>query len=152
MSNIQKQIDEARAALAALEAEQRTITADIDRAGEAADVDRMIQLERRADELPRRIALQTSRLLRLTNERDAARLPDLEEQKRQTADEAARRREIEATATRERKAADGEAYNASQEVSDLKSNMAARAREYARLEGQARQRGGAVLHTSPQAA
>ena len=148
MSNIQKQIDEARAALASLETERRTIAADIARAGEAADVDRMIQLEARADELPRRVALQTARMLRLTNERDAARLPELEEQKRQTAELAARRREIEGNATRERIAADGEAYNASQEVRDLISDMADREREYARLEGQARQRGGAVLRAA----
>jgi hypothetical protein len=153
MTNIQKQVDAARAALADLEAEQRNITADIERAGKAADVDRMIQLERRADELPRRITLQTARLLRLANERDVARLPALEELERQTTDEAARRREIEATATRERIAADGAAYNAAQEVRDLKRDMADRGREAARLEGQGRQpRAGAVLHTSPQAA
>jgi chromosome segregation ATPase len=152
MTNIQTQIDEARAALDGLVLEQSTITAEIARAGEAADVDRMIQLEARADELPRRIALQTARMLRLTNERDAARLPELEEQKRQTAEQAARRREIEAKATRERIAADGAAYNASQELSDLKSDMADRARECARLEGQARLPRGSVLRSAMHAA
>jgi len=152
MSNIQKQIDDARAALEELEREQRTITADIARAGEAADVDRMIQLEARADELPRRIALQTARMLRLTNERDAERLPEVKEQKRQTAEQAARGREIEAKATRERIALDGAAYNAAQEERDLISDMADRAREYARLEGQARLPRGSVLRSAMQVA
>jgi hypothetical protein len=148
MSNIQKQVDEARAALADLEAEQRNITADIERAGKAADVDRMIQLERRADELPRRITLQTARLLRLANERDAARLPELEELERQTADEDARQDEIVATAARGKIATSGAAYNAAQEVRDLKRDMADRAREYARLEGQARLPRGSVLRSA----
>jgi hypothetical protein len=148
MNNIQKQVDEARAALASLEAEQHSISTDIDRAGKAADVDRMIQLERRADELPRRIDLQTARVLRLVNGRDEARLPELEELERQTTDEAARGREIKEKVTREQIALDGAAYNAVQEVRDLKRDIADRAREAARLEGQSRQPRGSVLRSA----
>jgi len=152
MTNIQTQIDEARAALEALETEQRTITADIERTGKAADVDRIIKLEARADELPRRIDLQTARMLRLTNERDVARLPELEKQKRQTAEQAARQGEIVAKAARERIATSGAAYNAAQEERDLKSNIADREREAARLEGQSRQPRASVLRSAMHAA
>ncbi len=153
MSDTRTEIQEAQATLDALQLEQQTITRQLADAADAGDIDEQLALERRAAELPRRIDLQQARVFRLANERDDARLPGLEAASNEAAETALRAREAKEEAARIARISEGESYNTRQELLAVRQDMATRAREVSRLEGQARQpRAGAVLHTSPQAA
>jgi len=148
MSDTRTEIQEAQATLDALQLEQQTITRQLADAADAGDIDEQLALERRAAELPRRIDLQQARVFRLANERDDARLPELEEAFNEAAETALRDREAKEEAARIARIAEGESYNARQELLNERQDMATREREIARLEGQPRQPRGSVLRSA----
>ncbi len=148
MSNTRTEIQEAQATLDALQLEQQTITRQLADAADAGDIDGQLALERRAAELPRRINLQQARVFRLANERDDARLPELEEAATRAAERSLRAREVKEEGARLAQIAEGESYNTRQELLAARQDIATRAREIARLEGQARQPRGSVLRSA----
>ena len=148
MSNTPTEIQEAQGTLDALEIEQQTITRQLADAADAGDIDGQLALERRAAELPRRIDLQQARVFRLANERDDARLPELEESATRAAERSLRAREVKEETARLAQIAEGESYNTRQELLAARQDMATREREIASLEGQARQPRGSVLRSA----
>ncbi len=138
MSDTRTEIQEAQATLDALQLEQQTITRQLADAGDAGDIDEQLALERRAAELPRRISLQQARVFRLANERARARLPELEEAATRAAERSLRAREAKEASARIAQKAEGESYNARQELLYERHDIASREREIARLEGESR--------------
>jgi predicted metal-dependent phosphoesterase TrpH len=153
MSNTPTEIQAAQATLDALQLEQQTNTRQLADAADAGDIDGQLSLERRAAELPRRISLQQARVFRLANERDRARLPELEAAFNEAAERSLRAREVKEEGARLAQISAGESYNTRQELLAARQDIATRAREIARLEGEARlPRAGAVLRSAMPAA